>query len=103
MNVLSDTSPIHKTSEKIGTVFLDTAAAIGARLCRDALWDGTRCHWMGDSMEFESNAWSVVHRAFGPALYKGTSGIAWFLGQLYRATGEKPSKTAAIGAALQAA
>jgi type 2 lantibiotic biosynthesis protein LanM len=103
MNVLSETSPIHKTSEKIGTAFLDTATAIGARLCRDALWDGTRCNWMGDSMEFESSTWSVVHRAFGPELYNGTSGIALFLGHLYRATGEKPFKTAALGAALQAA
>jgi type 2 lantibiotic biosynthesis protein LanM len=90
-------------SDRNATIFLDTAAAIGARLCRDALWDGPRCNWMGDSMEFEGNAWTVVHRAFGPELYNGTSGIALFLGQLFRATGEKPFKTAAIGAALQAA
>lgn len=88
---------------KNGAIFLDTAAAIGARLCRDALWDGARCNWMGDSMEFEGNAWTVLHRAFGPELYNGTSGIALFLSQLYQATGEKPFKTAAIGAALQAA
>src|SRR5262249_49468433 len=70
---------------------------------RDALWDGARCNWMGDSMELESNTWTIVHRAFGPELYNGTSGIALFLAQLYLATQEKPFKTAAIGAALQAA
>ncbi|HXL23523.1 MAG TPA: type 2 lanthipeptide synthetase LanM [Candidatus Dormibacteraeota bacterium] len=104
MNALNQINTMNTTSgEKNGTVFLNTAASIGARLCRDALWDGARCNWMGDSMEFESNAWTVVHRVFGPELYNGTSGIALFLGQLYRATGEKPFKTAAIGAALQAA
>jgi class II lanthipeptide synthase len=90
-------------SRNNSAIFLDTAAAIGARLCRDALWDGSRCNWLGDSMEFEGNAWTVVHRAFGPELYNGTSGIAFFLGQLYQATGEKPFRTAALGAALQAA
>jgi lantibiotic biosynthesis protein len=84
------------------SVFLETAIAIGARLCRDAIWDGRRCNWLGDSMEFESGAWTVVHRAFGPELYNGTSGIALFLARLYSLTGEKPFKTAASGAALQA-
>jgi type 2 lantibiotic biosynthesis protein LanM len=84
------------------SVFLETAISIGARLCRDAIWDGPRCNWLGDSMEFESNNWTVVHRAFGPELYNGTSGVALFLGRLYAMTGEKPFKTAAIGAALQA-
>jgi type 2 lantibiotic biosynthesis protein LanM len=94
---------MNNINEKSSNVFLDTATAIGARLCRDAIWDANRCNWMGDSMEFESNTWTVVHRAFGPELYNGTSGIALFLGRLFRATGEKPFKTAAIGAALQAA
>jgi len=94
---------MNNATNQNAAIFLDTAMAIGARLCRDALWDGPRCNWMGDSMEFESNSWTVVHRAFGPELYNGTSGIAFFLGQLYRATREKPFKTAAIGAALQAA
>src|SRR5512140_2885050 len=37
------------TSER--TQFLEAAAAIGADLCRDAIWDGPRCNWLGDSME----------------------------------------------------
>ena len=32
--------------------FLETAAFLGRRLCRDALWAGDRCNWLGDSMEF---------------------------------------------------
>jgi class II lanthipeptide synthase len=94
---------MNNANDKSGAIFLDTAAAIGARLCRDALWDGPRCNWMGDSMEFETTAWTVVHRAFGPELYNGTAGIALFLAQLFRATHEKPFKTAALGAARQAA
>ena len=94
---------MNKPNQTNGAIFLDTATSIGARLCRDALWDGPRCNWMGDSMEFETNSWTVVHRAFGPELYNGTAGIALFLAQLFRATQEKPFKTAAIGAALQAA
>jgi len=30
---------------------LPVADAIGARLCRDAIWAGRRCNWLGASME----------------------------------------------------
>ncbi|HUR79186.1 MAG TPA: lanthionine synthetase LanC family protein [Thermoanaerobaculia bacterium] len=62
--------------------FLDTAWSIGARLCRDAIWDGDRCNWLGDSMEFHGGEWKVAHKSFGPELYSGTSGIALFLARL---------------------
>lgn len=78
--------------------FLDAAAAIGRRLCRDALWSGERCNWLGDSMEFFDNNWGVVHRALGPDLYGGTSGIAFFLHVLHRLTGERMFLLTAIGA-----
>jgi type 2 lantibiotic biosynthesis protein LanM len=83
--------------------FLDTADFIGARLCRDALWSGNRCNWLGDAMEFTESRWQVVHRSFGPDLYGGTSGIALFLARLYSVTQEKLFKKtaeAAIEAAL---
>ncbi len=82
--------------------FLETASLIGARLCRDALWAGRRCNWLGASMEFVSNTWTVAHRAFGPEIYNGTSGIAIFLTRLYGLTKERPYRTAAEGAAEQA-
>lgn len=81
---------------------LETAWQIGVRLCRDTLWSGDRCNWLGDSMEFASNTWSVAHRSFGPDLYSGTSGIALFLGQLYRLTGERLFRRTAEGALRQA-
>ena len=69
-------------------VFLNTAAAVGARICRDALWAGEECNWIGASMETIGSEWKVVHRALGPDLYSGTSGIALLLAELFGATGE---------------
>jgi type 2 lantibiotic biosynthesis protein LanM len=83
-------------------VYLETAAFLGRRLCRDALWAGPRCNWLGDSMEFVDNAWSVVHRVLGPDLYAGTSGIAIFLARLHRLTGERLFQVAAEGAIAHA-
>ena len=82
--------------------FLEAAAALGARLCRDAVWDGPRCNWMGDSQDAINGQLAIVHRAMGPALYDGTAGIGLFLARLYAATGEKPFRTAARGALRQA-
>jgi lantibiotic modifying enzyme len=78
--------------------FLAVADALGARLCRDAVWDGRRCNWLGDSMEFVDGAWQVAHRSFGPDLYGGTSGIALFLARLFAATGERLFRKTAVGA-----
>jgi type 2 lantibiotic biosynthesis protein LanM len=82
--------------------FLKAADYIGARLCRDAIWAGERCNWLGDSMEHISDTWSIVHRALGPELYGGTSGIAFFLGQLFDVTREKIFGITAKGAIRQA-
>jgi lantibiotic biosynthesis protein len=82
--------------------FLDTAAFLGRKLCRDALWAGERCNWLGDSMEFVDGNWGVVHRALGPDLYGGTSGIALFLGSLHRLTGERLFRVTAEGAMAHA-
>jgi lantibiotic modifying enzyme len=78
--------------------FLEAATIIGADLCRDAVWDGGRCNWLGDAMEFVLGSWQIVHRSFGPDLYGGTSGVGLFLARLYQATGEKMFRTTALGA-----
>jgi lantibiotic biosynthesis protein len=49
-------------------LFLDTAASLGARLCRDALWWGDRCTWLGAGMEPQDGAWAVVYRTLGADL-----------------------------------
>ena len=78
--------------------YLEVADRLGARLCRDAIWSGKRCNWLGDSMEFIESRWQVTHRAFGPDLYNGTSGIALFLSYLFACTQEKIFKKTAQGA-----
>jgi lantibiotic modifying enzyme len=81
--------------------YLAVADALGARLCRDAVWDSRRANWLGDSMEFVEGSWQVAHRSFGPDLYGGTSGIALFLARLYKATGEPLFRRTALGALEQ--
>jgi lantibiotic biosynthesis protein len=80
------------------TLFLETAAALGARICRDALWGDGICNWIGYSMESLGGRWRNVHRAYGGELYSGTSGIALFLARLHAVTGERMFKRTALGA-----
>jgi lantibiotic modifying enzyme len=81
---------------------LEVATSIGVRLSRDALWDDRRCNWTGSSMEFIGQNWTVAERTFGPDLYAGTSGIAWFLARLHAVTGEPLFRITAEGALRQA-
>ena len=78
------------------TEFLGTALAIGRRLARRALWEGTACTW--DVLEPLRDPEVRVRtiRAEGQ-LYQGAAGIAWFLGELYRATGDAEVGRAARG------
>ena len=62
--------------------FLEAAQSIGMRLCRDAIWAGDRCNWIGSSMEYVANNWQTVQKAFGSELYAGTAGIGLFLAEL---------------------
>jgi lantibiotic modifying enzyme len=82
--------------------FLDVAWSIGARLCRDAIWDGDRCNWLGDSMEAHAGEWKVAHKSFGAELYSGTSGIALFLARLHRMRPDPLLAQTARGAIAQA-
>ena len=84
-------------SEPGDGVFLEAADFIAARLCRDALWSAGRCNWLGDSMEFVGGQWAVAHRAFGPDLYSGTSGVALFLAEAYAKTAEPLFRETAAG------
>lgn len=80
--------------------FLETADRLGARICRDAIWAGGRCNWIAGYIESAS---TIVHRALGPDVYSGTSGIALFLFRLFEVTGEKifrMTAEAALGQAL---
>jgi lantibiotic modifying enzyme len=82
--------------------FLDAAWSIATLLCRDALWDGGRCNWLGDSMEAHAGEWKVAHKSFGPDLYSGTSGVALFLARLHRFRPDGVIADTARGALRQA-
>src|ERR1700748_3630942 len=82
--------------------FLDVAASLGRRLCRDALWAGERCNWLGDSREFVDGNWTVAHRSLGADLYQGSSGIALFLAKLYRLKPEPVPRATTLGALAHA-
>jgi lantibiotic biosynthesis protein len=78
--------------------FIETAAAIGAKVCRDALWANDRCNWIGPVMEPLGGRWRQVHKVFGPELYLGTSGVALSLATLYQSTGDRVFRKTAIAA-----
>lgn len=83
------------------SLFLEVADTIGARLCRDALWAGDRCNWLGAAIEPVGGRWRPVQRTFGPDLYSGTSGVALFLGQLYGLVPEPIYRMTALAAIEQ--
>jgi lantibiotic modifying enzyme len=82
---------------------LDAAFGIGARLCREAIWDGDRCAWVGADEEHSPGGdVRVIQRASGPNLHDGSAGIALFLAHLYESTGERVLRTTALAAARHA-
>lgn len=98
MSALPNATPVPDPRER----FLEVAWSIGTRLCRDAIWDGDRCNWLGDSMEPHAGEWKVAHKSFGPELYSGTSGIALFLARLHRMRPDPLLAQTARGAIRQA-
>lgn len=85
-------------------VLLDAASHIGNKLVADAIWHERGCTWIGaepeiahlSSTQMEPNA-DATYVSLGPDVYHGTSGIAWFLVELYAATGERRFRDAALG------
>jgi type 2 lantibiotic biosynthesis protein LanM len=84
------------------TEYLQAADRIGRRLCRDAVWAGSRCNWLGWSMEAMNGSWAPAWRALGSELYGGTAGVALFLARLWQITGDAVERSTLIGALNQA-
>jgi hypothetical protein len=76
-------------------LFLQTAHAIGVRLCQEAFWFQDRCNWMGSSMKDLNNR---IYSSLGGELYSGTCGVGLFLAELYAATADPVMKRTALGA-----
>lgn len=84
--------------------FLESAKRIGALLCRDAIWDGDACNWIGHTEGDAVDAPSISRKvsALSPEVYGGTAGVALFLAQLHRVTREPRHRDTAAGAIRQA-
>jgi lantibiotic modifying enzyme len=82
--------------------YLDAAARVGRRLCRDAIWWKGRCNWMGWMMEPHGGQWISVHRAMSSLVYDGTAGIGLFLARLSQYVDDPILDTTAKGALAQA-
>ncbi|MGA7341846.1 MAG: lanthionine synthetase LanC family protein [Terracidiphilus sp.] len=80
------------------TDFADIASAIARRICRDAIWAGDACNWIGPFAD-SWNSWEIRHRSLGPELYSGTSGVALFLASVAQIDSEPLLRKTALGAA----
>lgn len=75
--------------------FLQTAIRIGNYLVRSAIWSRDACNWIA-----ELTGLRMSYGALDPMLYSGTSGIAWFLAELYRVCGDEAVRRTAVAALL---
>ena len=82
--------------------FLEAAARIGRRLCRDAVWHDGRCNWLGWAMEPHGGQWVSAYRAMGVSVYDGSAGIGLFLARLARLSDDPIIAATAVGALAQA-
>jgi hypothetical protein len=88
----ADTSPLGE-QESLGA-----ARGIGAQIVGRAIWHGGQCTWIGALGVGAGSPRATRVGSVGGDLYDGTSGIALFLGELYRATGDDHVGRTALGA-----
>jgi lantibiotic modifying enzyme len=81
--------------------FLEAADRIGATLCREAIWAGGRCNWLGWSMELVGHCYTACYRALPPSLYSGVAGVALFLARLCQFTHDSRQQRTLSGAVAQ--
>ena len=82
--------------------FLETAFAIGAQICRDAIWWEDRCNWLGDRVDFSfGRGKKLAAESLDATLYSGTIGVSLFLAHLSQRTGESWFADHAAAAARQ--
>ncbi len=76
---------------------LEAASQIGEHIARQALWDGDRCTWEVTVPDRANDPRRPLRQPAEAPLYQGTAGIAWFLAELYRLSGESRLARAAEG------
>lgn len=87
--------------------FLAAARQVGDYLVKTAIWDkdGAYCNWLGrkDIIDRQLAAYSNTNGSMTPEFYSGSAGIAFFLMELYRVTGNDQYKQTALAAWLRSA
>jgi lantibiotic modifying enzyme len=82
--------------EHAGDRLVDAAGVIADHLAEEALWGGDLCTWL--SSERPGDRVSTLD----PWLYAGDAGVALFLAEAARLTGDRPAARTARGAILRA-
>ncbi|MDR3529838.1 MAG: lanthionine synthetase LanC family protein [Rhodopila sp.] len=90
-------APRPRTATPNRQTFLEHAVGVGEELVRTAVWHGAECNWVGGLIGSSGG-----YGALGADLYAGTIGIALFLAELFRATGQQAFRRTAAGAVYQA-
>lgn len=76
--------------------FIDAAASVAGSLCRDALWAGDVCTWIGPQAAADG---TIEHRTLDGGLYNGAVGVALFLAEAAALTDDALFRATAVGAA----
>ena len=86
-------------ADNVRAASLQVAEAIGRRLVDEAIWHRDSCTWIGgDPVDQTRGRFGLTYSALGPWLYAGSSGVALFLAELHRVTGEPAFARVALGA-----
>jgi hypothetical protein len=93
-----NSSQLNVTPPAEPAAYLRTAVRIADQLTMSAIWEGDRCNWMGYGSTSVGPELVASYAALGPDLYGGTSGVALFLGDVFRATGDMGAQRTAAGA-----
>ncbi len=83
---------------------MEVAHRFADALTRSAVWSGDRCTWLGTTQEGDegSDEVELTYGTLGPDLYGGVSGIALFLLECGRITGDPRFASTALAALRQA-
>ena len=83
---------------------LSVSARIADHLCDTAFRHGDRCTWMGMTQDAEDGSDEVdfTYGTVGPDLYGGGSGVALFLSEAHRCTGDRRWRDTALAGIAQA-
>lgn len=90
-------SPVVPAVASERQAFIETAAAIGRSLCRDAIWSGDRCGYLTSTNDPAFEQPKPYFKALEADFYGGSAGVGFFLAALHNATGDPFVRRTALG------